>query len=188
MSRTLANHVQSTPTGGGPAAAPLPQELLPRRPHDHDETDLLEQVRDNLVRIIAEVEQHPRSVRVAVGSVSVEVEWAVEHVTVTAAVPVPAPAPAAPQPPAPAEAPAVPGPVLTAPTVGMFFRAPQPGAAPFVAEGDVVAVGQQVGIVEAMKLMIPVQADAAGVVAEVLKGDGEPVEYGEPLFALSTAG
>ena len=50
--------------------------------------------------------------------------------------------------------------------------------------GTVARPGQQVGIVEAMKLMVPVEADWAGRVSAVLKGDGEPVEYGEPLFAF----
>ncbi|WP_343044371.1 acetyl-CoA carboxylase biotin carboxyl carrier protein, partial [Micromonospora maritima] len=75
--------------------------------------------------------------------------------------------------------------VVRAPTVGVFYRAPEPGAKPFVAEGDIVQPGQQVGIVEAMKLMIPVHADAHGTVVEVLRADGAPVEYDEPLLALS---
>ena len=52
--------------------------------------------------------------------------------------------------------------VIHAPTVGVFYRAPEPGAPPFVTEGDVVSPGQQVGIVEAMKLMIPVESDRYG--------------------------
>jgi acetyl-CoA carboxylase biotin carboxyl carrier protein len=73
---------------------------------------------------------------------------------------------------------------VTAPTVGVFYRAPEPGAPPFVSEGDVVGAGQQVAIVEAMKLMIPVEADRAGRVVEVLAADGEPVEFGQPLVVL----
>jgi len=77
---------------------------------------------------------------------------------------------------------------VIAPTVGVFYRAPSPGAAPFVEEGDTVAAGTQVGIVEAMKLMVPVEADRAGRVSKVLKSDGDPVEYGEPLIRLAPVG
>jgi acetyl-CoA carboxylase biotin carboxyl carrier protein len=73
---------------------------------------------------------------------------------------------------------------VTAPTVGVFYRAPEPGAPPFVTEGDVVSAGQQVAIVEAMKLMIPVEADRAGRVVEVLAADGDPVEFGQPLVVI----
>jgi acetyl-CoA carboxylase biotin carboxyl carrier protein len=83
---------------------------------------------------------------------------------------------------------APPGHRVTAPTVGVFYRAPEPGAQPFVAVGDAVAPGQQLAIVEAMKLMIPVEADRAGRVAEVLCADGEAVEFGQPLFAIGDGG
>ncbi|MGA8116842.1 MAG: biotin/lipoyl-containing protein, partial [Actinocatenispora sp.] len=75
---------------------------------------------------------------------------------------------------------------LTAPMVGVFYRAPSPGAAPFVAEGDVIAPGQQVGIVEAMKLMIPVEADRSARITQILVEDGDPVEFATPLFALAS--
>jgi len=68
--------------------------------------------------------------------------------------------------------------------VGVFYRAPQPGAAPFVTEGDYITLGQQVAIIEAMKLMIPVEADRTGRITSVLVPDGESVEYGQPLFAV----
>lgn len=74
---------------------------------------------------------------------------------------------------------------LTSPAVGVFYHAREPGADPFVAVGSAVEPGQQVGIVEAMKLMIPVEADKAGIVIDVLKANGAPVEYDEPLFALT---
>jgi acetyl-CoA carboxylase biotin carboxyl carrier protein len=72
---------------------------------------------------------------------------------------------------------------VVAPCVGTFYRAPEPGAAPFVADGDVVQPGQQVGIIEAMKLMMPVAADRAGRVRGVLD-DGVAVEYGAVLVTL----
>jgi acetyl-CoA carboxylase biotin carboxyl carrier protein len=69
----------------------------------------------------------------------------------------------------------------------VFYRSPEPGAPPFVAEGDLVRPGQQVGIVEAMKLMIPVESDRAGRVLEVLLADGSAVEHGQPLLLLGPA-
>ncbi|GAA2204479.1 hypothetical protein GCM10009850_003840 [Nonomuraea monospora] len=71
-----------------------------------------------------------------------------------------------------------------APMVGTFYHAPQPGAEPFVREGDAVAAGQQVGVIEAMKLMNAVTAERAGVVTEILVPDATPVEYGRPLIVL----
>jgi acetyl-CoA carboxylase biotin carboxyl carrier protein len=77
---------------------------------------------------------------------------------------------------------------IKAPLVGTFYGAPQPGADPFVKEGDSVEVGQTVAIVEAMKLMNHVQADAAGVVAEIAVVDGQWVEFEQPLIYLAPAG
>ncbi|MGH3912175.1 MAG: acetyl-CoA carboxylase biotin carboxyl carrier protein [Pseudonocardiaceae bacterium] len=74
---------------------------------------------------------------------------------------------------------------LRAPAIGVFFQAPEPGAKPFVEVGDTVVSGQQVAIVEIMKLMIPVHADVDGRIVEVLKANGETVEYDEPLFAIT---
>jgi acetyl-CoA carboxylase biotin carboxyl carrier protein len=76
---------------------------------------------------------------------------------------------------------------VCAPTIGTFYHAPEPGAPPFVAQGALVNAGQQVGIVEAMKLMLPVEADRAGRVVEVLVANGQAVEYGERLVALVPA-
>jgi acetyl-CoA carboxylase biotin carboxyl carrier protein len=73
---------------------------------------------------------------------------------------------------------------VCAPLVGTFYHAPKPGDPPFVRPGDTVEVGQQVGILEAMKLMNPIEADQRGVVAEILVPDGTSVEYGQPLIAL----
>jgi acetyl-CoA carboxylase biotin carboxyl carrier protein len=68
--------------------------------------------------------------------------------------------------------------------VGTFYRAPQPGAPPFVEEGDAVAPGQTLCILEAMKLMNEVKADAEGVVRAIHVGNAEPVEFGQLLFEL----
>ncbi|MCQ4079611.1 acetyl-CoA carboxylase biotin carboxyl carrier protein [Streptomyces sp. RB6PN25] len=73
---------------------------------------------------------------------------------------------------------------ITAPMVGTFYHAPEPGAAPFVRVGDLVEKGQHIGIVEAMKLMNPIQAEQAGRVVDVLVGNGQAVEYDQPLIAL----
>lgn len=136
-----------------------------------------------------------RLLRVRAGDVSIEVQW---HDTG----PVPAGVGPAPEThpaggttvpplggsdPAQAEDPASDsGRVLvTAPIVGTFYQAPSPGAEPFVKVGDLVEPGQQVGIVEAMKLMNSVTAECAGQVCQVLAGDGEPVEFGQPLVAIT---
>lgn len=74
--------------------------------------------------------------------------------------------------------------LVRAPCVGTFYHAPQPGAAPFVEPGDTVAAGDQVGLVEAMKLMTPVETDTPGRVVRVLVADGTAVEFGQPLLAL----
>jgi acetyl-CoA carboxylase biotin carboxyl carrier protein len=77
---------------------------------------------------------------------------------------------------------------IKAPLVGTFYRAPQPGAPPFVNEGDTVDEGQVVAIVEAMKLMNQVQADKPGKVAEILAEDGAWVEFEQVLMYLEEAG
>ncbi len=86
---------------------------------------------------------------------------------------------------APAAAPAAPsGHVVKAPMVGTFYRAPNPGAAPFVEVGQSVKEGDALCIVEAMKLLNEIEADKAGVIKEILVENGEPVEYGQPLFVI----
>jgi acetyl-CoA carboxylase biotin carboxyl carrier protein len=93
----------------------------------------------------------------------------------------PAPAPTA----APASSPPAPeGPVIKAPMVGTFYRSPSPDAKPFVEVGQAVKEGDTICIIEAMKLMNEIEADAAGVVKAILVENGQPVEYGQPLFIL----
>ncbi|NLU42518.1 MAG: acetyl-CoA carboxylase biotin carboxyl carrier protein [Firmicutes bacterium] len=74
--------------------------------------------------------------------------------------------------------------VITAPMVGTFYRAPAPGAEPFVEVGDVVEPGQTVCIVEAMKLMNEIEAERRGKIVKILVENEDPVEYGQPLFIL----
>jgi biotin carboxyl carrier protein len=71
--------------------------------------------------------------------------------------------------------------------VGVFWRAPEPGAAPFVEQGAQVEVGQPLCIVEIMKLMQQVIADVAGVVTAIHVGNGEQVEFDTPLFSIAPA-
>ncbi|HTH63009.1 MAG TPA: acetyl-CoA carboxylase biotin carboxyl carrier protein [Paraburkholderia sp.] len=85
-----------------------------------------------------------------------------------------APAPAAPQ-----------GHVVTSPMVGTFYRAPSPGADPFVQVGDMVKEGQTLCIIEAMKLLNEIESDVAGVVKEILVDNGQAVEYGQPLYVIA---
>ncbi len=79
---------------------------------------------------------------------------------------------------------AVQGHVVTSPMVGSFYRAPSPGADPFVQVGDTVKEGQTLCIIEAMKLLNEIEADKAGVVKEILVDNGQAVEYGQPLFVI----
>jgi oxaloacetate decarboxylase (Na+ extruding) subunit alpha len=73
---------------------------------------------------------------------------------------------------------------IESPMVGTFYRAPSPGAAPFVEEGDAVAAGETLCILEAMKLMNEVKTEVEAIVRSIAVGNGEPVEYGQLLFEL----
>lgn len=73
---------------------------------------------------------------------------------------------------------------IIAPLVGVFYRAPAPGAPPFVNEGDLVEVGQTLCIIEAMKLMNEVKSDIRARIKEILVENGQPVEYGQKLFLV----
>jgi len=103
--------------------------------------------------------------------------------------PAPAPAPAAQPAPAPAELSAADqagtdaalGAPITAPMLGVFYRRPAPGAAPFVEPGDVVEADTTIGIIEIMKLMNPVVAGAAGTIAAFEAQDGAQVQFGQVL-------
>ncbi len=77
--------------------------------------------------------------------------------------------------------------VMKSPIVGTFYASPSPNAAPFVKVGDTVQVGQVVCIIEAMKLMNELEAEEAGKVVRVYVESGQPVEYGQSLFAIEPA-
>lgn len=100
----------------------------------------------------------------------------------SAPAPVTAPATAVPLPPPTLAEPE--GHIVKSPMVGTYYRCPSPGAKPFVEVGDSVKKGQTVCIIEAMKLMNEIEADKDGVIKAVLVENGQPVEYGEPLFII----
>jgi len=133
------------------------------------------------------------------GDVKVRIKRAGEHTIVHshgepryyAVPPAPAPAPelgavpvaAAPAPPAP-PAPDEGVHMVKSPIVGTFYEAPSPGAPPFVKAGDMVEVGQVLCIVEAMKLLNEIESDIAGEIVKKLAVNGQPIEYGQELFAI----
>jgi acetyl-CoA carboxylase biotin carboxyl carrier protein len=97
---------------------------------------------------------------------------------------VPTAAPVAPHAAAPAADPDAGLHILKSPIVGTFYGSPSPGAVPFVAPGDRVEKGQVICIVEAMKLMNEIEADVAGEIVKCLVTNGQPIEFGQPLFAI----
>jgi acetyl-CoA carboxylase biotin carboxyl carrier protein len=74
--------------------------------------------------------------------------------------------------------------IVKSPIVGTLYEAPSPGAPPFVKVGDMVEVGQVLCIVEAMKLLNEIESDVAGEIVKKLGGNGQPIEYGQELFAI----
>jgi acetyl-CoA carboxylase biotin carboxyl carrier protein len=77
---------------------------------------------------------------------------------------------------------------VKSPMVGTFYRSPEPGAAPYVAEGARIEKGQILCIIEAMKIMNEIESEYSGVVREVLASDAHPVEYGQVLFRIDPNG
>lgn len=95
--------------------------------------------------------------------------------------------PTGPAPTAPAAAAEKPGKAITSPFVGTFYRAPSPDSPNYVEVGTAVKKGQVLCIIEAMKLMNEIEAESDGRVAEILAENGQPVEYGQPLFRIESA-
>ncbi|MFW5415186.1 acetyl-CoA carboxylase biotin carboxyl carrier protein [Nocardiopsis sp. CNT-189] len=142
-----------------------------------------------LVRSVADVASAgavpPRRLSVRFGCAAIDVDWSDPGVPEQAGRPLPAAAAAVPAAEPAASADGDDGlEAVKAPLVGTFYRAPEPGAPPFVEVGDEVKPGQQVAIIEAMKLMNSVEADIAGRVVEVLPADGDPVEYDQRLIVI----
>ena len=130
---------------------------------------------------VAEIEIHEgeESVRISRNSSAAAVGYA------------PPPAPAAASAAAAAEPAAAPaaerepeGHIIRSPMVGPFYRAPSPGAKPFVNEGQGVSTGETLCIIEAMKILNQIETDKSGKVLQILVENGQPVEYNEPLFVI----
>jgi acetyl-CoA carboxylase biotin carboxyl carrier protein len=135
---------------------------------------------------IAEIEIHEgeESVRISRESKIAPAQQIFSAPAAPAAAPAPVPA-AAEAAPAAAEEEALPaGHKVTSPIVGTLYRASSPGAKPFIEVGQQVNVGDTLCIVEAMKIMNQIEADKGGVVKAILAENGEPVEYGQPLFII----
>ncbi len=153
---------------------------------------LLQAVCRSVTSLLAAAPTAPRRISVRAGTIAVELEWPDAFVAAQEQ-PVSAPLSGPPE----AERVAVPASeaigregengffYVRASTVGTFYRAPEPGARPFVSEGDEVQPGQQLGILEAMKMMLPVAVDRPGRVAEFLVENATPVEFDAPLIALT---
>ncbi len=150
--------------------------------------DLLEE--SNLAELeIKEGEEIVRLSRIPKGMVSVPPPTAqVQHVQAGPA----APGAAAAAPATPSAAPAAPvggrslpeGHVVKAPMVGTFFASANPDSAPFVTVGQAVEAGDTLGIIEAMKMFNQIEADVSGTVLAILVGNGQPVEFDEPMFVI----
>ncbi|WP_084262497.1 acetyl-CoA carboxylase biotin carboxyl carrier protein [Actinomadura formosensis] len=149
-----------------------------------DPGDLLEVLCGSAAELMAAATGPLRRLSLRIGEVAVELEW--PDGPAPAGLPADAPPAESPS----AESPSAEGRVddglhyIEAEMVGTFYHSPEPGAPPFVSPGDEIREGQQVAILEAMKLMTPVVAGRSGRVAKVLVADGESVEYGTPLIAV----
>jgi acetyl-CoA carboxylase biotin carboxyl carrier protein len=77
--------------------------------------------------------------------------------------------------------------MVNSPIVGTYYGSPSPGAAPFVSPGEHVEKGQVICIVEAMKLMNEIESDVTGEIVKCLVSNGQPIEYGQPLFSVRPA-
>ena len=114
------------------------------------------------------------------GGDRVRIRRTLESVIATTTVPMRAPIETAQPTPPPASSDYI----QKSPIVGTYYDSPKPGEAPFVKVGDQVEVGQHLCIIESMKLMNEIEAEAAGTIAAKLVENGRPVEYGEALFAI----
>jgi acetyl-CoA carboxylase biotin carboxyl carrier protein len=127
-----------------------------------------------------EITEGEEKVRISRGTTGVQMAAAPAPMAVSLPAAVaPAPAPAEPAPTEPE------GHVVKSPMVGTFYRAPSPGAKAFVDVGQSVAEGDPLCIIEAMKLLNEIESDKAGVVKAILVENGQPVEFGQPLFVIA---
>ena len=189
-----ASAAQSTPPrprkGESRSGARLPSNL----PLTTDDAALIEII-DRLAVVadgsgLAEVELSSGGTRVVVRSRSavqgshVVVAGAAVPPTTASAAPVPLPTGAK---PAPASATAPAGPVVNAPLTGIFYAAPSPGAPAFISVGSIVAVGQPIGLIEAMKLFNEIKSDKAGRVVRIIAQDGLLVKAKSPIIEVEPA-
>jgi len=146
--------------------------------------DLLEE--SNLAEIeIKEGEESVRLARVPRGGVAVAAPAPVVHAE--------APRPAAPAAPAALSPEAVgksvkdvpDGHTVRSPMVGTYYESPSPDKPPFVKVGQTVKAGETLGIIEAMKMFNPIEADVSGIVSAILVKNGQPIEFDEPMFVIS---
>lgn len=130
---------------------------------------------------LTEGEEKVRISRAIAPSAAPVTQYVAAPAPVAAAAPAPAPTPAA-----AAEAPAaeLDGKVVKSPMVGTFYRASSPDAKPFVDVGSNVSTGETLCIIEAMKLLNEIESEYAGVIKKIFVENGQPVEYGEPLFLI----
>ena len=129
---------------------------------------------------IAEIEIHEGEESVRISRHPTGPGWAAPQQVVTMSPGAPAAAANEPAPVAPPPA----GHTVTAPMVGTYYGAPAPGAKAFVQIGSTVEVGDTLCIIEAMKMMNQIESDAAGTVVAILANNGDPVEFGQPLFII----
>jgi acetyl-CoA carboxylase biotin carboxyl carrier protein len=129
-----------------------------------------------------EIKEGEESVRISRATQPAPMMAAPAPMPAPAAAPAAAAAPPAAEEPAGAEMPE--GHVVKSPMVGTFYRAPSPGASPFVEVGQQVNAGDTLCIIEAMKLLNQIEADKAGTIKAILVENGQPVEYDEPLFVI----
>jgi acetyl-CoA carboxylase biotin carboxyl carrier protein len=128
-----------------------------------------------------EITEGEEKVRIAKSMAGTPMMMAPQQHYLPAAAPAAAPA----SPAAPAEDAIPEGHVVRSPMVGTFYRAPAPGAKNFVEVGQNVGAGDTLCIIEAMKLLNEIEADEGGVIKAILVENGQPVEYGEPLFVIA---
>jgi acetyl-CoA carboxylase biotin carboxyl carrier protein len=132
-----------------------------------------------------EITEGEEKVRISRGGVSAAQVVPVAHVVTIPQAGAPAPVAAAVPAEGEAAAAAAPeGHVIRSPMVGTYYRSSAPGSKPFVEVGQTVKAGETLCIIEAMKLLNEIEADREGVVKAILVENGQPVEYGEPLFIL----
>lgn len=133
---------------------------------------------------IAEIEIHEGEESVRISRTSSVAQTVAMPATFAAGAP-PAAAPAAPAAPeATAEEEVPEGHLIRSPMVGTFYRAPTPGAKPFITEGDSVNAGDTLCIIEAMKILNQIESDKSGKVVKILVENGQPVEYDQPMFVI----